>query len=151
VEKKKRHMVHAFPQARLVVKVPCAVIEHEGKILAAQRGPNTSLALKWEFPGGKLEANETEEEGLIREIREELEVEISIGDRLPLSIRDDGWREIQLVPFVCQLLTFDIHLTEHAQMCWLVPEELALLDWAEADLGVIASYLNYLKEKRDNS
>jgi 8-oxo-dGTP diphosphatase len=139
-------MVDAFPQTRLIVKVPCAVIEHQGKILAAQRGPETSLALKWEFPGGKLEENETEEEGLAREIMEELEVEITIGDRLPLSIRDDGWREIQLVPFVCKLATFDIHLTEHAQMSWLLPEELYSLDWAEADLGVVASYLEYLKE-----
>lgn len=143
-------MVDAFPGTRLVVKVPCAVIEHEGKIFAAQRGPDTSLPLKWEFPGGKLEDGETEVEGLIREIREELEVEITIGDRLPLSVRDDGWREIQLVPFVCQLRTFDIHLTEHAQMRWLAPDELAILDWAEADLGVIDSYLNYLDEKRRN-
>ena len=131
---------------KVIVKVPCAVIEHEGKVLAAQRSAASSLPLKWEFPGGKLEDNETEEEGLVREIREELEVEIRIGDRLPLSTRDDGWREIQLVPFVCGLLTFDIKLTEHEQILWLFPDELDALDWAEADRDVIESYRRYLKK-----
>ncbi|MBB5287574.1 8-oxo-dGTP diphosphatase [Rhabdobacter roseus] len=131
----------------MIVKVPCAVIEREGKILAAQRNAASSLPLKWEFPGGKLEENETEEEGLIREIREELEVEIRIGQRLPLSIRDDGWREIQLVPFVCQLLSFDIVLTEHEQILWLFPHELDALDWAEADRDVIESYRDYLQKQ----
>jgi 8-oxo-dGTP diphosphatase len=141
-------MVGSETPVRLIVKVPCAVIEHEGKVLAAQRGADLSLPLKWEFPGGKLEENETEEECLIREIREELDVEILIGDRLPLSIRDDGWREIQLVPFVCQLLTFDIKLIDHEEIRWLAPDELSNLDWAEADYVVISSYLEYLENQQ---
>jgi 8-oxo-dGTP diphosphatase len=133
---------------KLIVKVPCAVIEHGGKVLAAQRSATLSLPLKWEFPGGKLEENETEEEALVREIREELQVEIRIGSRLPLSIRDDGWREIQLVPFVCELLTFDIQLIDHEEIRWLEPDELFDLDWAEADYAIIDSYLQYLERKK---
>lgn len=128
---------------KLVVKVSCAVIEHEGKVLAAQRSATLSLPLKWEFPGGKLEEDETEEEALIREILEELNVEVEIGVRLPLSIRDDGWREIQLVPFVCQLLTFDIQLIDHEEIRWLAPDEMYDLDWAEADYAIIKNYLEY--------
>ena len=128
---------------KLVVKVSCAVIEHEGKVLAAQRSATLSLPLKWEFPGGKLEEDETEEEALIREIMEELNVEVEIGVRLPLSIRDDGWREIQLVPFVCQLLTFEIQLIDHEEIRWLAPDEMYDLDWAEADYAIIKNYLEY--------
>ncbi len=143
-------MVGSEMPVKLVVKVPCAVIEHEGKILAAQRSATLSLPLKWEFPGGKLEEDETEEEALNREILEELNVAVEIGVRLPLSIRDDGWREIQLVPFVCQLLTFDIQLVDHEEIRWLAPDELYSLDWAEADYAIIKSYLDYLESQEQN-
>jgi 8-oxo-dGTP diphosphatase len=134
---------------KLLVKVPCAIIEHEGKVLAAQRSASGSLPLKWEFPGGKLEENETEEEGLIREIREELCVEIMVGKKLPFSERDDIVRIIRLVPFVCQLITHTIVLTEHEQILWLTPEELPHLDWAEADRDVLRHYFAYLAGAND--
>ncbi len=126
-----------------LVKVPCAIIERGGRVLAAQRSAGGSLPMKWEFPGGKLEAGESEEEALVREIREELSVDIKIGDRLPVTDRDDGWRVIQLVPFVCQLATDEIVLTEHEQILWLLPDELPDLDWAEADLQVLQNYFEY--------
>ena len=131
-----------------LVRVPCAIIECGGKVLAAQRSSGSSLPMKWEFPGGKLEANETEEEGLIREIHEELFVEIRIGERLPVTDRDDIWRTIRLVPFVCELATEEIILTEHEQILWLTPDELPALDWAEADRDVLSNYFKYLDSKR---
>lgn len=131
-----------------LVRVPCAIIERNGKVLAAQRSAGGSLAMKWEFPGGKLEADETEEEGLVREIREELCVEIHIGERLPVTDRDDIWRTIRLVPFVCELATEEIILTEHEQILWLTPSELPELDWAEADRDVLLNYFKYLDSKR---
>lgn len=130
-----------------LVKVPCAILVHEGKVLVAQRSASGSLPLKWEFPGGKLEENESEEECLMREIQEELSVEIRVGDRLPVTERDDVWRIIQLVPFVCELASHDILLTEHEQILWLSPDELSDLDWAEADRGVVQSYFTYLEKK----
>lgn len=132
---------------KLLVKVPCAIIEHEGKVLAAQRSASGSLPLKWEFPGGKLEEGESEKEGLVREIREELCVEIQVGVPLPVTERDDVFRIIRLVPFVCQLTTYEIILTEHEQILWLTPDELPELDWAEADWGVLRHYFQYLAEK----
>ena len=134
-----------------IIKVPCAIIEREGKVLAAQRSASGSLPLKWEFPGGKLEEGESDEEALVREIREELCVEIQVGDRLPATERDDVYRIIMLIPFVCQLATEDIILTEHAEIRWLSPEELPNLDWAEADRGVIADYINYLTYQRSEA
>ncbi len=127
--------------------VPCAIIEHQGRILATQRNALGSLPLKWEFPGGKTEEGETLTEALLREIMEELSVKIHIGKQLPTSSRHYEGREILLIPFLCKLAPKQkILLTEHEQMVWLFPYELQTLDWAEADLDVIKNYLDYLKE-----
>src|SRR5690554_3429200 len=63
-----------------MIKVSAAIIKENDKILIAQRGSNKSNALKWEFPGGKIEENETPEESLIREIKEELNIDIKVVD-----------------------------------------------------------------------
>jgi len=141
-------MIDTLVSVKLVVRVPCAIIEHNGKVLAGQRSPGLSFPLKWEFPGGKQEKGETDEETLMREIREELDVEIEIVQKLPTTSKDQGWREIILVPFVCNLLTQDMTLTEHEQIMWLEPDDLSSLDWTEADLGVIQSYYQYLAVKK---
>ena len=141
-------MVESIIAVKLIVRVPCAIIEHNGKILAGQRSAALSFPLQWEFPGGKQEENETDEETLIREIREELNVEINIIQKLPVTTKDQGWREIILVPFVCTLRSYDIMLTEHEQISWLTPQDLPSLDWTEADLGVIKSYFAYLAGKQ---
>lgn len=141
-------MIETLVQVKLVVRVPCAVIEHNGKVLAGQRSEFLSFPLKWEFPGGKQEENETDEETLEREIIEELGVRIQIIHKLPVTVKDQGWREIILVPFVCNLITQDITLTEHEQIMWLEPDDLSSLDWTEADLGVIQSYYQYLAIKK---
>jgi 8-oxo-dGTP diphosphatase len=123
-----------------VVLVPCAIIEHDGKILATQRSATMSLPLKWEFPGGKVDAGETEKEALSREIMEELSVEIFIGERLEPTFKDDSTRIICLIPYICELATQPVVLTEHAQYQWIKIENIHSLDWAEADLGVIETY-----------
>lgn len=140
-------MIESIVAVKLVVRVPCAIIERDGKVLAGQRTAALSFPLQWEFPGGKQEENETDEETLVREIREELSVEIDIVQKLPVTTKDQGWREIILVPFVCKLRTHDIVLSEHEQISWLAPQDLPTLDWTEADLGVIQSYYAYLAGK----
>lgn len=121
--------------------VACALIEQEGLLLAAQRSARTSLPLKWEFPGGKIEAGESPEECLHRELREEMEISVVIGVALlPRTHRYPDFT-VTLYPFVCQLTTAEIVLREHVAICWIAPAQMLSLDWAEADLPVVADYL----------
>ena len=140
-------MIEVLVSEKLVVRVPCAVIEHDGKVLAGQRSAALSFPLQWEFPGGKLEKGETDEQALFREIMEELNVSVEIVDKLPETSKDQGWREIVLVPFVCKVKTTNFILTEHEQILWMYPDDLPTLDWTDADLNVIQNYYDYLAAK----
>lgn len=123
------------------IHVTCAIIERDGLVLAAQRSAMMSLPLKWEFPGGKIHQDESPEECLRREIAEEMSVQISIGNSLPPSTHNYPAFSITLYPFVCSIESGEIILAEHAAIAWLVPEQLHTLDWAEADIPVVKTYL----------
>lgn len=123
------------------LQVACAIIEHNGKVLAAQRSETMNLPLKWEFPGGKLEKGETPEQCLIRELREELALEIGIGQALPMVSHSYETFRVTLHPFVCSLRNSGMTLHEHRAVAWMEPGRMVELDWAEADLPVIADYL----------
>jgi len=122
------------------VSVACALIERDGLVLAAQRSAAMSLPLKWEFPGGKLEAGESAEECLRRELVEEMGVTIAVGRPLPLHTHSYDTFTVTLYPFVCTIESSTITLHEHAAMVWLPPNELHTLDWAEADWPVLETY-----------
>lgn len=127
----------------MVVEVACGVIVNENKVLCVQRSEIMSLPLKWEFPGGKVEKNETAEDCIIREIFEELNLEIKPMRRLNENIfkyAED--KVIKLIPFVCEILNGEIKLTEHVYYLWLDQDELLSLDWAEADLPILKELLN---------
>lgn len=127
------------------IDVSCAIIEKDGLILAAQRGETMNMPLKWEFPGGKVEPHESAATCLQREILEELGVEIRILTALPPSEWSYPAFTITLYPFVCRLNGGMLRLTEHRAVCWLSPENLPSLDWAEADVPVLQDYFRYLK------
>jgi 8-oxo-dGTP diphosphatase len=126
-----------------MIVVTCAIIENGGRILVTQRSEKMDLPLKWEFPGGKIEEGETIEECLVREIFEELNIQIKI--LLPLQpnvhLYPNG-KEIYLLPFACEYISGSILLTEHADFKWLKKEELSSLDWAEADIPIVQAYIN---------
>lgn len=122
------------------VEVACAIIEKGGLVLAAQRSSSMSLPLKWEFPGGKIDPGESAAECLKRELMEEMGVEIQIRSMLPEHTHHYETFSVTLHPFICTY-SGEITLHEHAAICWLKPELLQTLDWAEADLPVIANYL----------
>lgn len=125
-----------------MIDVCCALIKgHNGDILVTQRSSAMRLPLKWEFPGGKLEPGESEEECLIREIAEELGVVIRVLKRLISHLHDDGTSVIRLIPFTCEIIAGEICLTEHASFVWLAADQLHNLDWAEADLPILNDYL----------
>lgn len=123
------------------IHVTCAIIENDGLVLAAQRSETMSMPLKWEFPGGKIDLGESPEECLRRELIEEMSIQVFIEKSLPACTYHYPEFAITLYPFICSLKTEEIVLHEHAAMTWLPPGELHYLDWAEADLPVVESYL----------
>jgi len=120
--------------------VACAIIEHDGLVLAAQRSASMSLPLKWEFPGGKIKPGENPEECLRRELVEELNVKVSVKGVLSSATHDYPALKVTLYPFVCSIEAGKLHANEHAALVWLSPDELSSLDWAEADLPLIVDY-----------
>lgn len=121
--------------------VACAIIEQEGKVLAAQRSASMTLPLKWEFPGGKIEAGESPEECLHRELREELGVSVSIGAALSPVTHGYADFTVTLYPFACRMAGGTITLHEHHALQWIDPQRMPELDWAAADLPVIGEYM----------
>jgi 8-oxo-dGTP diphosphatase len=127
--------------------VVCAIIENQDRVLVAQRPAGKAQPLKWEFPGGKVEAGEAPEAALRREIREELGVELTIGEALPPAVWDYESFAIELVPFRCAVLHGEPTPHEHAALRWVRRGELGELDWAPADLPVLADYLERLVDE----
>lgn len=130
----------------MMLKVTCAIIRNEdNEVLAVQRDRNTDHPFKWEFPGGKVKAGESEEECIIREIREELTMDIVICSRMEDVDYDYGKKHILLIPFVCDTLDDLPVLTEHASFKWLPPGRLRELDLSEADVIVADNYLRRIR------
>lgn len=123
--------------------VACAIIlNNQNMVLACQRSTNMHLPLKWEFPGGKIEENETAEDCLIREIKEELDIEIQILEQKSTSDYHYSDKSIRLIPFICKHLSGKISLKEHKDFRWLDKSNLLGLDWAAADLPILKEYLH---------
>ncbi len=126
--------------------VACAIIEQDGKILAAQRSAAMTLPLKWEFPGGKIEAGESPEECLIRELQEELGVSVHIGAALSQTIHGYPDFTVTLYPFTCRLTGGTITMYEHHDLTWIEPQRMPELDWAAADIPVVGEYMMTIVE-----
>jgi 8-oxo-dGTP diphosphatase len=99
------------------------------------------LPLKWEFPGGKLEDNESEIDCIKREIKEELNIEIDVISQLSNSVFDYETFKINLIPFIANYVSGEIILSEHKDYKLLDKSELLNLDWAEADLPIVEEFL----------
>jgi 8-oxo-dGTP diphosphatase len=128
-----------------MINVTCAIIRNEDdEVLIVQRGEATDHPFKWEFPGGKLAGGESDEECIIREIREELSMDIVICGRLPVVEHDYGHKQIRLIPFICDTLDELPFLSEHLAFRWIEPAELKSIDFSEADITVADSYGNHI-------
>ncbi|MGN7400955.1 (deoxy)nucleoside triphosphate pyrophosphohydrolase [Cytobacillus praedii] len=114
-----------------------AVIIEKGKVLCAQRGQDEILPYKWEFPGGKIEAGETPQEAVKREIKEELLCHIEIGKEIDHTIYEYDFGTVHLSTFFCKLIEGEPQLTEHLEIKWVEPNKLESLDWAPADLPTV--------------
>lgn len=120
-----------------MLKVTCAIIVCRGKILVTQRGANTDHPFQWEFPGGKLKSDEFPEDCIVREIREELEINIKVFKKMHPVIWDYGFKKIELIPFLCLIDSGEINLTEHIQFFWKDLESLSELYLSDADNKLI--------------
>ena len=127
------------------IQVACAIIENGGKVLSTQRSESMSLSLKWEFPGGKINDGENPTECLKRELHEELGIDAMVGQPLSPVNHNYPTFSVTLYPFICTIICGEITLHEHVALAWLAPDELHMLDWAEADLPVLAIYQETLK------
>jgi 8-oxo-dGTP diphosphatase len=127
------------------IHVACAIIERDGKAFATQRSEGMSMPLKWEFPGGKIGQGETPEACLVREVREELALEIEAGRALTPRTHAYADFTVTLYPFLCTIRSGTITLHEHADAVWLRPSDLPSLDWADADWPILQEYCSLSK------
>lgn len=124
----------------------CAIIKKQDKYLVAQRSSNMKYPLKWEFPGGRLEAHETLEECVIREIKEELGVGIEIIEYWGSAESLDPVYPLHLHGYFCRITNGIPRCIEHQEVKWLKLEELKSLSWAKSDLY----FVNKLITKADS-
>ena len=123
------------------IKVVAAIIKNEDKILATKRGYGEFINM-WEFPGGKIESGETKKQALVREIKEELNIEINV-DKFALDIEYQYPNFYLFMScFMCSIKEGSIEFLEHNDGKWITKEELNTLNWLPADIDAV----NYLKE-----
>lgn len=119
------------------MRVTCGIIEKNGKFLIVQRGENTSHALKWEFPGGKVDPGETEAECMARELKEELAVDVVVNEQLSHIEREEADIIIELIPFRCSIVNGEITLLEHLQLAWIDVNQPIEYDLCIGDYGIV--------------
>lgn len=123
------------------IEVVAAIIHEDGKIFATQRGYG-EFAGGWEFPGGKLEKGESPEHALVREIQEELNTTIEVGELIETVEYDYPTFHLKMYCYLCQRVSGQLDLLEHSAAKWLTKETLTSIDWLPADIAVV----NKLKE-----
>lgn len=118
------------------IEVVAAIILNEEKVFATQRGYG-EFKDGWEFPGGKMEQGETQQQALKREIKEELDAEIEVGDLLDTVEYDYPNFHLTMHCFTCTLKSSKLVLKEHEAAKWLTKESLDSVEWLPADKGLI--------------
>lgn len=128
-----------------LIEVVGAAILKEDKVLAMQRSEQMTLPLMWEFPGGKVEVGESEEEALVREIKEELAIEIEILDYVNEASYPYDFGTVSLKVYTAEILAGEIALEEHKDGKWLAWDELSEVDWAPVDIPAVKALESILK------
>ena len=126
------------------IEVVAAIIIKEGQVFASQRGYGEFHGW-WEFPGGKMEAGESPQLALKREIREELDAEIEVKELLETVEWDYPNFHLTMHCFICNLLSESLHLNEHEAATWLNLENLRSVKWLPADEILLDKIGEYLK------
>ncbi|WP_367870282.1 (deoxy)nucleoside triphosphate pyrophosphohydrolase [Luteolibacter sp. Populi] len=117
------------------------ILDAAGRLLACRRPEGKHLGGKWEFPGGKVEPGEDAAAALVRELEEELGITVLPGAALTAVVWDYGKGPIRLLPYLCRIEAGEPHPHEHSEIRWCGREELGGLDWAAADVPILAEWL----------
>lgn len=137
------------PMEKPVIQVVgAAIIRNKNELLCAQRGYG-SLIGKWEFPGGKVEKGETDQQALVREIKEELNIDVQVEELIDENYNEYPDKNINLKVYRCNYISGEIKDVEHKALEWKKPEEVESLDWAEADKPILETYLDSLPQRID--
>jgi 8-oxo-dGTP diphosphatase len=131
-----------------MLKVTCALIIKDNRLLLTQNNIDSDHPLQWEFPGGKVKKNEGFEDCIKREIKEELDIEIQILKTLEPDVFDYGIKKIELIPFLCSIKKGNIRLKVHNDFEWISFNKLDFIDFSGADRALIEvdENRNLLKE-----
>jgi 8-oxo-dGTP diphosphatase len=119
------------------MRVVAALIRRDGQVLLTQRRPGRHLGLSWEFPGGKVEVGETDEDALRRELREELDVEVAVGTRCFETRHTYGTREIHLLVYRCRLVSGTPRAIEVHALEWVDEARVADREFLPADIPLV--------------
>ena len=120
------------------IDVVAAIIKKENTYLIVQRNRGKYLGLKWEFPGGKVEPNESFQEALLREIHEELNIDINIHEKLAQEKYKDSEINIVLHYFLCSIKDGTIKLNEHEAVSWVDKKDFGKYDFVEGDGNIMS-------------
>jgi 8-oxo-dGTP diphosphatase len=134
--------VHSERTTQLII-VGAAIVA-DGRVLGCERAEPPESAGRWEFPGGKVEPGESDLDALVRECREELDVEIEVGDRVGMDVPLAHGRALLRV-WLARLVTGEPQPLEHASLRWLAVDELDSVPWLPADAPIVAELARILK------
>ena len=123
------------------ITVAAAIIKDKDKILIARRKGGKHLEFKWEFPGGKVDEDETEVEALKRELKEEFSIDTLVRDFVAESLFKYDHININLRAYLTEIVAGEIELNDHDKIAWVNPNQLSSFDFAPADLPIIDSIL----------
>ena len=132
--------------AKIVLVAACALVDADGRVLLAQRPQGKSMAGLWEFPGGKVEPGETPERSLIRELKEELAIDVKEACLAPLTFASHSYPDFHLLMplFVCRRWDGAVSALEGQQLVWVKPNRLRDYDMPPADVPLVSHLMALL-------
>jgi 8-oxo-dGTP diphosphatase len=128
------------------VHVACAILFRENHLFAAKRGANQRLSGYWEFPGGKIKYQESPSACVVRELKEELDMDVLPEECLDVVVHQYEDLKVSLYPIRCTLQSNAYKLKEHSEAGWFSWEQVAKLSWAPADILIIKKLLDGMED-----